>query len=645
MSAVWTYNQINSPELLNSLIPQAADLRGKVIIEFSDGKLEVGIRLAFLNLFWFQILSDFNLPICKRHFIYRNDFNKSVLMSELTKYYDEIEALGIHGSEKKLKASLWTMETRLYITACTELLPFVSSLDIMDMAEIMTDPVMKEVLDTKKTIDISIMGSDAVEKIIDVNNKRMMELFGTKNALVNEALYPYQCIGQLNKFQVPQTMYAFGPRTDVNDTIIGLPVIGSALDGVRNVQEYAVESLSAKKSAFYNKLAVASSQYFGRQQHLLAMAIEYIYPGDCGSTKLVDFDVTEKNYKGTIGKNIMVDGRMVQIDESNAKSFINTTIHMRSPMTCKCTNGVCEVCGGKLMNNINRKLLLGVLSAIQVIEPCTQKILSAKHLIRTLSLIYTLSKKAGEVLFPATNNVMRWNSLVTNKIGKYWMGVEINDFPKFHDVVNLTVRGGSKQFKEERFSKITKFYLKDANGNIDSYPLQDGDNIPFLTSDMLMHLRTHYNDKIIDDGVLWFPLVGTEKLQIFKTVVTNDNMLQFVKNVRDFLNTTIEKETSCSEALYDFSKILYNKVDINIAHVEILLKAYLIASKNSYKVPVVADPEHVTFGKTATILTRRAVGVECAFQGLLKYTTTPTTYLVAKQPSPMDLMIGYPDYR
>lgn len=636
---VWTLGQLTDPAFRQSLEPLACDMHGLVDMQFTDGTIRVSKRWGFFNLYWLTIPAAFGIPLRKDHFIKRIPFEAGGMTNAWNRYYDEIMDADPRNA-KKLKAEIWKTMQALYELGSTWLLPYVRTMDILDMAEIMTDKPVADLLETKEKI-VPAMGSRGIENYIEEHRKALMDLFGTKGALKNEALYNYQKIGMLNKFQVPQTMYAFGVRTDINDFIVGMPVVGSALDGLRNIKEYAVESLSAKKSLAYNHIAVKDSQYFGRKQHLAAATIKKIYPGDCGSKLLIPFKVTDKNYSNLVGKYIYRGSKRIVLTDKNVKEYIGETVMMRSPLTCKHRDGVCEACGGLILRNINRKINLGILSAIHMIEPTTQKILSAKHLIKTSSLVYELPAEAAKVMTITSLSEIAFRPSITPKLKKLKMGVAIEDFRDYHDVVYLR-----KEIKAERYSQLHFFKLSDGK-KINTYILDTGDaeqQLPFISKEMLLYIRDHYKETCVEDGCIWIPLAGTEKLPIFKTSIVNDNMLMFVKQVSRYLSKDIKDKTSCAEALQDFSDLIHAKVSCNIAHLEILLKAYEITSDTDYRVPTVTDPDHVKFQNNPSILTNRYIGTCLAFQGLERYMSTPSTYLVPKSKSPFDLMVGYTDY-
>lgn len=636
----WSYGEIRDPRFADTLSADPDAIQGRVEVELSDGVLLVGARQAFLNLYYWQVLVDFQLPVRKRHFIKYAPPSKDNMMDALRPYYEEILGIDEHHA-KALKVSLWKMLQRLYELTSRDLLSYVSSIDIMDMASIMEDPPMKSIIDDKWKIKPS-WGTDVIENYIDSHNKAIMKLMGTRGALKCDALYPYQQLRQLNAFQVPQTIFAFGVRTDIDDSIVSLPVIGSALDGLQNANEFAVESLSAKKSAAYNQDAVRQSQYFGRIQHLNAAVIRRIYPGDCGSTALVKFHLTASRAKDVLGKNIVVNGQMITLTEDNVQSYVGQDLMMRSPMTCRHRDGVCEVCGGRLFRNINRKVNIGMLSAVHVIEPCTQKILSAKHLIKTSSIIYEPPQEVEGVIMRNGSSELMWSPEVRAQIDDLMLGIPADCFKRaLHDV---TLLRPSHSFEEDQYTVVDRFILKKGE-ETKTYSLLSADNdpsqTPFLSAQMLLHMAKIWKKIKVEGDVVWIPLARTGGFPVMRTVVINDNMIQFVDRVRRFLNTDIKAYTDCAVALKAFSDIVYSKVSINLAHIEVLLKAYLIEGNGSYNVPIVTDPEHVTFAASAAIISNRTVGGKMGFERLNDYHRSVSTYLVPKHNGIFDLMVGY----
>lgn len=652
MEETWTMGQILDPAFRNMLKENCSQLFGTVILELSDGKIRVSKRQAFMNLFWFPILTEFNIPLRKDHFVKRKPLNKGVLIKEWNRYYNEIMSMSVHNA-KRLKRVIWDVSAELYDLGFNYMLEYVGTMDIIDMAEIMTDPVMSKELDTKYEITDD-WSTVAVERFIEMERVKIMKLMGTPGALKNEVLLPYQRIKQLNQFQVPQTIYAFGVRTDVNDNIIRKPVIGSALDGLRDIAEFGIEALSAKKSAFYNKEAVRKSQYFGRKQHLLSSSVQHLYDGDCGSTQYVDFRITDDdpddgkvgNYSNCIGKFILGDdNKLVLLTSDNIKQYVNRTVRMRSPMTCRYRNGVCEVCGGSVLANVNRKISIGILSAIFAVAPVTQKILSAKHLVKTNSLVYELDDNLGQLIECVNTVGFKWKKGVYSKMKNHCLGVHLKDFQGLHDVQLIR---DNKEISEQKMSSIHELVFRGPDNCTHVYEVGGGKQTPFFSGEMLVHIRDNFDSVVIKDDIIWIPLKGTENITLFKTIVINDNMLEYVATVSGFLGGNTEKETgnisqkkTCAGALAAFSDIVYSKCSVNIVHLEVLLKSYLITSDTDYTIPIVEDANNVKFGSMQSILSYRFVGTKLAFEELSKYIKSPSTYTDPKPKSPFDIFVGF----
>lgn len=648
MEEHWTMEQLTSPDFLESMIHTPENLTGLVVLDLTDGPIRVAKRQAFMNLFWFPILTEFGIPISRRHFIKYRPMNADVFVEELNKYYDEV-MVEPHNA-KRFKKVLWDTLTKLYYFGYSDLYAYVPTLDMIDLSEIMHEEPMKAIVDTKWKIQQSWSTKD-VEKFVDSHNKEIMKLLGTKGGLKNDALLPYQRTKQLSPFQVPQTMYCFGVRTDINDNIVRKVVLGSALDGLNDIYEFAVESLSARKSQFMNKNSVRDSQYFSRRMHLVTSTTKQVYSGDCGTTHTVTYHLSDgtdgnsANLSTVIGKYIVENGQMIALTKDNIKQYANRDVQMRSPLCCRYRQGVCEICGGKVYNNVNRKANIGILAAIHLVEPVTQKILSAKHFILTNTIMYVLSKELSKFMTPANTSEIRWTSVFCNDAKKYELGIPAQMFMGYSsgDVQRLHA---DKNINIKRMSRVSSICLRkiadrDDPSKVATFDITCGDMIAYLSSQMLIFIRDNYDNVYTENGIVWVPTAGTEKIALFTTPITNDSMLDYVDRVKSFFINKIDKYDSCSAALHDLSELIYSKVSTHIVHVETTLRSFMVSGENNYDIPIVDDPEQVNFATLKNILHNRHVSVRLAYEQLEQYVKDPRTYVVPKQKSEFDWLIGF----
>ena len=72
----------------------------------------------------------------------------------------------------------------------------------------------------------------------------------------------------------------------------------------------------------------------------------------------------------------------------NDDALIGKELLIRSPITCCSKKGICKKCYGKLWK-INQKFHIGILAALYLSSVLTQRLLSAKHLLKSKAPVYT----------------------------------------------------------------------------------------------------------------------------------------------------------------------------------------------------------------------------------------------------------------
>lgn len=630
----FSYEEICNPLTADVMMQTPSQLKGIVVLNLSDGRIACSIRQALYNFLVWRTLTAVGIAIRKDHFIKRQPVSRGQLSSALNVYYDEIQAAGL--DIKLFQSKVYELNETLYGFMTNKLQSYAATMDILRIAKIMKEPKMKEITDTRFQLKTE-MGTAAIEKFISVQSKKIIKLLRaepkTEEGLNDTLLHSYMVLGILNKFQIPQMLYAFGLRTDVNDTIMAIPVRGNATMGLGNAVEFVLESLAGKKPAFYNHGAIKRAQYFGRSQHIVASSVERLYRGDCGSKSTVKFRITEDNWHNTLGKNIVTNKGIVTLHEFNIKRYIGKTVHMRSAMTCRHTDGVCEVCAGKLAASLSDNINIGIVAAIQVVAKATQGILSAKHLINTVTIAYSLPDGTDVILQYLSSDTLTWNVNYPD-IAKCYMGVPLEYFARFDTIPSLRK---DTVIAAETMSVIMNFAIRKPNGEIEGYTAESADgNVPYLSKEMIMHIRDHYKSCTQDEKFIWIPLRGTEGMPILKTTVLNDNMLLYVTSITSFFSGTIKEFNSCSDALDRLATLVHSKVSVNIAWLDILLKSYLVTGGYDCRIPIVENSDDIRFGNMSFIISNRTVGGELAYEKLKDWVMRPQTYLIPKQSSIFD---------
>ena len=462
-------------------------------------------------------------------------------------------------------------------------------------------------------------------------------MLSDKHSLKDNVLLEYQQAGILNRNQLPQVLIAFGLRTEINDMVIKKPVTGSSLSGMKDITELGVEQQAARKAVYYSHTAIQTSQYWGRKQQLLACAIKTLYPGFCGTHNTIEYPITAVTANNCIGKNIWDNGQIVTLLPSNIDKYIDTTVQMFSPITCKHKDGACELCYGILHKNIPEGTNLGINAASQTVSGVSQMILSTKHFIKTKSKVYEIPAIASKFIERDTNGIYFKRDIYKDKV--WYAGFYFKDIRGTLTDVNHMV--DDLPIPEERFSEIPVMYIKDPDGNIIPLELTVENQSPYFTLQFLLWMKQRYSDIVSDEALFWVPMDHCKHIPVFRTTIANDSMMGFVMKVTKFLeNGVLTKYRDASQALQAFSTLIYDKVSVNIVQLEVLLKAHLVTGQSDFSIPVVEDTKNVMFDKTVNIVQNRSLASMFALQGLKKQLASPYIYTQVRDDNPFDPFFG-----
>lgn len=118
-------------------------------------------------------------------------------------------------------------------------------------------------------------------------------------------------------------------------------------------------------SALANTLAAGpyarskKTEVGGYWEKLFMSAFQHITlldPGsDCGTTRHITMDVTEKNIDGIMYSYVIEGNKLVEITSENRDKFIGKRVKLRFSSMCKAKNGICNKCAGNLFYRLGIK--------------------------------------------------------------------------------------------------------------------------------------------------------------------------------------------------------------------------------------------------------------------------------------------------
>lgn len=610
--------------------------KGYVTVAFGDGNKDMPIQQVLLHLPIWEIYRSFGIVVESRHIhhpigpVSKKSFIKMLSAVYLELFISNIDQEGI----QELKKKLWYAANYYDDFGTNELNEYHCSVSLPELSRLVAQEKVKDIID----VDLDhTRGTRYIEGVMANATENLIKVLSDKKALKDNVLLEYQQSGILNRNQLPQVLIAFGLRTEINDMVIKKPVTGSSLSGMKDITELGVEQQAARKSVYYSHTAIQTSQYWGRKQQLLACTVKHLYPDFCGTTNTVEFPITAASAANCIGKNILVDGRIVTLLPNNINDYIDTTVQMFSPTTCTHTDGCCSVCYGILHKNLPVGTNLGINAASQTVSGVSQMILSTKHFIKTKSKVYEIPALAAKFIERGTNGIYFKKDLYKDKdwsVGFYFKDIRGSLTDVNHMVDDLPI-------PEERFSELPIMYVKDPEGNIIPLELSVEGQSPYFTLQFLLWMKQKYDSIQSEESLFWVPMNGCKHIPVFRTTIANDSMMGFVMKVTKFLeNGVLTKYKDLSQALQAFSTLVYDKVSVNIVQLEVLLKAHLVTGRGNFSIPVVTDTKNVIFDKTVNIVQNRALSSMLALQGLKKQLASPYIYTQVRDDNPFDPFFG-----
>ena len=650
----FTINDYRNPDFPRVLMRKQMDHGECYVILKGNLKIKMPVRVAILNFLVWQPLIEFGLEPTKSEI-----FNfKSITTDSLGKvhtviyerlldafpniddeYFNQPEPdheaipnMTINPEDFKPKGHMkFAFSLAKNVETCEnfikEMIPgFWPSIDGLSLARLTKSPDFKDLIDFK--YDKS-HGTAVVEQQIKNNTVELLKRLNNPH-LKDNFLYSYMSSGALKTNQVAQNIMIYGARSDIDDSMMSDIVEHSAFYGVTNTKEFAIEGLSAKKATYLLKNVTKQSQYFGRKLKLTCATQQYIHRHSCGSQEVLPYVIPEK-FAGSFLDLMIEDKREpVILTKSNIGNYVGKEVRLITPFGCKHHDGFCERCAGygkgRLISYLPLGIHIGIFAAIQIIKRVTQKVLSAKHLISTKSMMYELLGQALNYLAVNADKIY-WKPSIGKNLSEFSIKIPAD---ALGPIIDLGFKGILPS--PEAFSKIAYWYLMRGDKVEDIIQMEQGGFFPFLSGYMLQFMHDHYNELVVDDEGVIVPLKGFDPSKpLFEYVIINDDMVSYVNRVASFLGTDIEQYTDLNRALDDFSTLIFSKSpEVGVFFIFVILRNFLITSEEDYTIPQILDPHHVTFAKLSNVVSESTVSMKFAFEDLKAYLNTAETMIKAR---------------
>lgn len=643
-----TLAELHDPNLDQKLL-NFKDCKFWVDVEFSDGHKIVHAKDLVVSYYLWETLRIAGVPPRVQDMIYIKKFNNGVIADKLTELYMHVLDLFPDIPVETLIDGPWIAVNRLFNLSLGDREAYIQSSDALDLV------LMNQQEPLRKLSSMTFPdeeGTDKAEKRLEAASEELIDLLGTRGKLEFNPLINFMECGILNPRQIIQVHVAYGPRADITDKLAKHIISESTMSGLKSLKDFAIESLSAKKSTLYSRTVIEDTQYFNRKQRLCTNGIRYLYKGDCGNRVTVPFVLPNKAsfLKNMFGKRFIVDGKEYVMGKETARQFAGKRVEFISPLTCRHKDGICEHCMGIANKHVKAfyspGIHIGNLAAAYFSGSVSQMVLSAKHLIKTATKQYFMNSAAGTYFACSGSGIFLNPNLIKRGYSDCAFRFPAKDF--LGQITDLHLGGISVLPEASIFSKISgaQFCVKigDKWTPMEIFSLDNEGLCPFLSTAFLQHMRNCYNDIVLDEEegeeAVLVPLKGFNwQKPVMRYMAINDDMIAFSNRLINFFKSKIKNHGSISGCVQELATILYSKSKLPFAYLEIVLRAFIEGDVTPEM--VAGTCAHAIFGSTDDILSERSVSNKLSYQKVLSYLDDPRVFTEIKPYGYYDSFFGF----
>lgn len=627
-------------------------------IHFDDGPLQTTIAETIYSWYHWRFFRHWpQTPVLKKHHMGpdRLTANTSLRLFKNV-IFDIQDVSGGQVTALSLRKEAYECINQIYNDFTEMLGSYVTSTGALDFLEVLVHPEIYLANEFVQSLDLD---DPEVCRTADIHIKSVYKTIG------KVLRSPTELIGnsvaekiKSESLKIGQVQQVFGPRGALQDIDYGVfkrPIVVGFAHGIVSLHDSMLESRAASLALMLTKDPLADVEYFNRELQLVGNVIDHVVNYDCGSTQYVPWTVKEGHMPSLRGKNYVgPDGKLLKISGQETH-LTNTTILLRSPMRCMhpSSTGVCLTCMGDLGLSIDADTNLGHMSVIELCSAVSQNVLSMKHLNGSAMVddfvVPTYDEPYIRVLEDRSSIALasRINPMKTS------LTVAREEAPNLNDV---KLRGVA-ELSITRISQITQvvfsYETDDGFDEIIPVSVSMGSRLSSFTPEFLTYISQVGYDTP-DSKSIQIHLRGwNPDLPIFVLPMKQASMIEFMSDVKSLIKSNGENKgkelldlsdrTNLGVALADFYDLVSGKFVINIAHLEIILKATMIRSKDrrDYRLPEPGG--EAQFGRYSEIIGGRSLSGQAAYQEQVSSFTDPDSYLNRERtPHPFDPIVMPP---
>lgn len=655
--------RISARYLLGFTTDQLWDtLVGKFILVMDDGvEIQTGEReVCFSSYFWDFHRKYPNTKLLSSHHIQSvlkgSPLNTKSHIDLLCKIYWDVAdtyQMRTPAERDSLTKMVYEVTNTIYVEMIKRSEASVTSIDILDLIEVIEHPEIKPALDAL-SFNSEKPDTDYGRMWIDNAYTTLKGVLSKSPSLAHNALAHAFRSKTVNDNQVMQCVGPRGFLTHVDGYVIPVPVLESYTTGMKSLYNLTVESQSASKSLYFSESPLQDSEYFARRLQLMTMVVETLHYVDCGSKDYVLWHVKPAIKDGK-GKEIypgdvkFMEGKfyldettntLKEIKKSDTHLF-NKTIKLRSVLKCKHPDphGVCMVCFGKLSDNLTMEQNLGHVCAATMTQQTSQSVLSTKHLDASSSTEVVVLSEEGKRFFNVGRNgntIFLRNDLSNFKNLRLMVSQK-----EAFALTDILLVQHVDAINPTRVSEIDYVGVSvEHNGIQDVTPICVSQNgrYAMFTHDFLRYLKLHHwssdnKGNFIFDLENWDtskPIFTLPEME-YSFSAHSHQVAKIIESSMEAITTRM-KPNAPESTLVELFDLVNAKLNVNIAALEVILYASMIKNGAEDDFGLARGSETASLGVSDQTLRNRSLSAAYTYEKQLMMITDPQSFYKQNRP-------------
>lgn len=521
----------------------------------------------------------------------------------------------------------------------------VTSIDIVDFIAVENLPEVKGAI-----TDMARTGAAITYAYDAINN-----VFADETS-VNPVVLAAQS-GVVNKNQILQCLGPRGKVTELDSTIITIPVTRSFCQGMGNLYNLATESRSGAKALYMSDVALKQSEFFARRLQMITMSVETLYDGDCGSTKYHNWTLkgpeqATSNTPARRGDLEFMQGKYYMDPEDNVLKVLTKqdthlygrVVKLRAVSKCNHPDphGVCSVCFGRLWESVPPNCNLGHFSSAFLTQLITQILLSTKHLDANSSGEKVFLDDITGKYFAIGRDNCTFRLKITRSVKLHVRQVDIKDLRFIFDMEDI------KDVNPSRLCRLDTIRMEQ-DGVIQEVIIQQTDRLAMFTPELIEYIRVndmthHLNGYYIIDLNDW-----NKSLPILRLPSVEYNYSAHGSNISALIESKAPKggasrantyQNRPSVSLVSLFDLVNSKLNVNLALLEVIIYGVTAVDPVGGNLGLSRGHDDAVMYNGERLIGGRSMSPALAFKDVSSKLTSPASYIPGHRPDhPFDVFL------